>query len=98
MLRPLMPESCPVASEGAVLEGGPQDEGPNQYDTVGVLNGTTGGDGAALLLLYEALGGFLAYLFQRSGGSLPLVVVTHCSFNLAVALLVTQVDPVAVLL
>ena len=56
-----------------------------------VLNGTTGGDGPALLLLYEALGGFLAYLFQRSGGSLPLVVVTHCTFNLAVALLATQV-------
>ena len=27
------------------------------------------------------------YLFQRSGGALPLVVVTHCAFNLGVALL-----------
>jgi hypothetical protein len=48
------------------------------------------------LLLDEALGGFIAYLFQRSGGSLPLVVVTNCFFNLAVALLVT-LEPVAVL-
>lgn len=91
-----MPESRPAASEGADLEGGRQDKGSKPI-TIGVLNGTTGGDGAALLLLYEALGGFLAFLFQRSGGSLPLVVVTHCSFNLAVALLVTQYDPVAVL-
>ena len=59
-----------------------------------VLNGTTGGDGPALLLLYEALGAYLAFLFQRSGGALPLVVATHCSFNLAVALLATQVHPV----
>jgi len=51
-----------------------------------VLSGTTGGSGSALLLLYEALGGLLAFLFQRSGGSLPLVVVSHCTFNLAVAL------------
>lgn len=58
-----------------------------------VLAGTTGGDGPALLLLYEALGAFLAYLFQRSGGSLTLVVTTHCAFNLALALLATQVDP-----
>ena len=41
----------------------------------------------------QALGGFLAYLYQRSGGSLPLVIVTHCTFNLAVALLATQVEP-----
>jgi membrane protease YdiL (CAAX protease family) len=52
-----------------------------------VLADTTGGNGPALLLLYEVLGGFLAYLFQRSGGALPLVVVTHCAFNLGVALL-----------
>ena len=78
------------------MEGGRQDKDCTPI-TIGVLNGTTGGDGAALLLLYEALGGFLAYLFQRSGGSLPLVVVTHCSFNLAVALLVTQHGLVAVL-
>ena len=59
-----------------------------------------GGNGPALLLLYEALGGFLAYIFQRSGGSLPLVVVTHCAFNLAVAQLAAQttagaLDPAA---
>jgi len=62
-----------------------------------VLAGTTGGDGPALLLLYEALGAFLAYLFQRSGGSLSLVVVTHCTFNLALALLAMQVGRAAVL-
>ena len=62
-----------------------------------VLAGTTGGDGPALLLLYEALGALLAYLFQRSGGSLSLVVVTHCTFNLALALLATQVGRAAVL-
>lgn len=50
-----------------------------------VLSGTTGGSGSALLLLYEALGAYLAYLFQRSGGSLLLVTVTHCTFNVAVA-------------
>lgn len=60
-----------------------------------VLSGTTGGNGPALLLLYETLGALLAYLFQRSGGSLPLVVSTHCAFNLAVALLATRVDPLA---
>lgn len=65
-----------------------------------ILAGTTGGNGPALLLLYEALGGFLAYIFQRSGGSLPLVVVTHCAFNLAVAQLAAQttagaLDPAA---
>lgn len=59
-----------------------------------VLAGTTGGNGPALLLLYEALGAFLAYLFQRSGGSSPLIVVTHCAVNLAMALLAAQVmDP-----
>jgi len=85
-----------AASQGLIVSAGLY--GLYVVPLSSVLNGTTGGDGAALLLLYEALGGFLAYLFQRSGGSLPLVVVTHCSFNLAVALLATQVDPVSLLL
>ena len=42
---------------------------------------------SAQLLLFELLGAFLALLYQRSGGSLPLVVVTHCTFNTIVVLL-----------
>lgn len=36
------------------------------------------------LLLYQLFGGFLALLYQGSGGSLPLVVVTHSTANLIV--------------
>ena len=40
--------------------------------------------GSAQLLLYESLGAYLAFLYQRSGGSLALVFVTHATFNLLV--------------
>ena len=43
--------------------------------------------GSTELLLFEALGAYLAFLYQRSGGSLPFVVVTHCTFNLLVTTL-----------
>lgn len=48
--------------------------------------------GSNQLLLFEALGAYLAFLYQRSGGSLPFVVVTHCTFNaLVTALRAAQV-------
>ena len=37
---------------------------------------------APLLLAYQALGAFLLFLYSRSGGSLPLVVVTHATLRL----------------
>ena len=44
------------------------------------------------LLLYQLLGLFLGGLYQRSGGSLPLVVVCHATFNgLVTALRAAQV-------
>ena len=43
--------------------------------------------GPPSLLLFEALGIWLAFLYQRSGGSLPFAIATHCTFNLAVTLL-----------
>ena len=50
-------------------------------------------DGSLQLLLFELLGVYLSFLYQRSGGSLPLVVVTHCTFNLLVtALRAAQMD------
>ena len=41
-------------------------------------------EGSSLLLVYQALGAYLAFLYQRSGGSLPLVFVTHATCNLLV--------------
>ena len=37
--------------------------------------------GSSALLLFEALGAYLAFLYQRSGGSLALVVVVHATCN-----------------
>lgn len=37
---------------------------------------------ASLLIAYQALGGYLCFLYQRSGGSLPLVVITHATLRL----------------
>jgi len=52
-------------------------------------------DGSSSLLLYEALGAFLAWLYQQSGGSLALVVITHATFKLAVlALCAAQIGSV----
>ena len=39
------------------------------------------------LLLFQAMGAWLAFLYQRSGGSLPFVVAAHCTFNALVTLL-----------
>ena len=51
--------------------------------------------GSSQLLAYEALGAFLAFLYQRSGGSLPLVVITHATCNaIVLALAAAQVDSV----
>ena len=47
-----------------------------------VLNG-----GGLPLLFFEALGAYLAFLYQRSGGSLPLAIVTHCTVNALVTAL-----------
>ena len=44
-------------------------------------------DGSLRLLLYEAFGAYLAFLYQRSGGSLPLVAIAHCTCSLIVAAL-----------
>ena len=44
-------------------------------------------NGSLRLLLYEALGAYLAFLYQRSGGSLPLVAIAHCTCTLIVATL-----------
>jgi hypothetical protein len=44
------------------------------------------------LLLFQLLGLFLGVLYQRSGGSLPLVFVSHATFNaLVTALRAAQV-------
>ena len=52
-------------------------------------------DGTSLLLLYEAFGAYLAFLYQRSGGNLPLVFVTHATCNwLVLALRAAQVGSV----
>lgn len=52
-------------------------------------------NGSPSLLLYEALGAYLAYLYQQSGGSLPFVIVTHATFKLTVlALCAAQWDSV----
>ena len=40
--------------------------------------------GSSSLLLYEMLGAYLAFLYQRSGGSLPLVFIVHATCNLIV--------------
>ena len=40
--------------------------------------------GSAKLLVYEALGAYLSFLYQRSGGSLPLAFVCHATCNLIV--------------
>lgn len=51
------------------------------------------GSRSSELLVFEALGAYLAWLYQRSGRSLPLVVVTHVTCNLLVtALRAAQVD------
>ena len=44
-------------------------------------------EGSSLLLLYQAFGAYLAFLYQRSGGSLPLAVATHCTCNMLVLVL-----------
>ena len=41
---------------------------------------------SAKLALFEALGGYLALLHQWSGGSLPLAVATHSTFNMLVTM------------
>lgn len=52
-------------------------------------------EGSSTLLLYQLLGAFLSLLYQRSGGSLPLVVVTASTCNLIVlGLRAAQVDSV----
>ena len=52
-------------------------------------------EGSSRLLLYQGLGAYLSFLYQRSGGSLPLAAVTHCTCNLLVlALRAAQVDSV----
>lgn len=38
--------------------------------------------GASLFLTYEVLGAYLCFLYQRSGGSLPLVAITHTTLRL----------------
>ena len=51
------------------------------------------GSRSSELLIFEALGAYLAWLYQRSGRSLTLVVVTHVTCNLLViALRAAQVD------
>ena len=52
-------------------------------------------DGSLELAFYELLGLYLGFLYQRSGRSLPLAVVTHASFNsLVTALRAAQVGSV----
>ena len=52
-------------------------------------------DGSLELAFYELLGLYLGFLYQRSGRSLPLAVVTHASFNsIVTALRAAQVDSV----
>ena len=38
-------------------------------------------DGSSALLLYEMFGAYLSFLYQRSGGSLPLAALTHSTCN-----------------
>jgi len=40
--------------------------------------------GSSALLVYEMLGAYLAFLYQRSGGSLPFVFIVHATCNLIV--------------
>lgn len=42
----------------------------------------SGSAGSALFVAYLVLGAYLNFLYQRSGGSLPLVVVTHATLRL----------------
>ena len=49
--------------------------------------GTALASGSPSLLLFQALGAWLAFLYQKSGGSLPFAVATHCTFNALVTLL-----------
>ena len=52
-------------------------------------------DGSLELAFYELLGFYLGFLYQRSGRSLPLAVVTHASFNsIVTALRAAQVGSV----
>ena len=52
-------------------------------------------EGSSSLLIYQALGAFLSLLYQRSGGSLPLVFITHATCNfLVLALRDAQVGSV----
>ena len=52
-------------------------------------------DGSLELAFYESLGLYLGFLYQRSGRSLPLAVVTHGAFNaLVTALRAAQVGSV----
>ena len=52
-------------------------------------------DGSLELAFYELLGLYLGFLYQRSGRSLPLAVVTHASFNsIVIALRAAQVGSV----
>ena len=44
-------------------------------------------DGSLQLPLFELLGLYLAFCYQKSGGSLPFVVVTHATFNAVVTAL-----------
>lgn len=41
-----------------------------------------GSAGSSLFIAYLALGAYLNFLYQRSGGSLPLVVITHATLRL----------------
>ena len=51
--------------------------------------------GSSQLLLYEGIGAFLCGLYQKSGGSLPFVVITHSTLSaIVLALRAAQVGSV----
>ena len=41
-------------------------------------------DGSSALLAYELLGAYLAFLYQRSGGSLTFTFIVHATCNMIV--------------
>jgi len=46
------------------------------------MNAILGPNGGSLILTYQALGVYLCFLYQRSGGSLPLVLLTDATLRL----------------